>query len=119
METPEMPMHVGSLSMFQLPKGYKGDFFEAFKAQIADRLALLVSHGLPLDHVERTLARAERLAGDELLAAAQRWLRRPCLSLVKPQGLRHRLARASRLETKGRLKVRSGCATSARRWSKC
>ena len=54
--------------------------------QIADRLALLVSHGLPLDHVERTLARAERLAGDELLAAAQRWLRRPCLSLVGPEG---------------------------------
>jgi diacylglycerol O-acyltransferase / wax synthase len=39
LETPEMPMHVGSLSMFQLPKGYKGDYFEAFKAQIADRLA--------------------------------------------------------------------------------
>jgi diacylglycerol O-acyltransferase / wax synthase len=39
LETPEMPMHVGSLSMFQKPKGYKGDYFEAFKAQIADRLA--------------------------------------------------------------------------------
>jgi len=38
METPEMPMHVGSLSMFQLPDGYEGDFFEAFKAQIADRI---------------------------------------------------------------------------------
>jgi diacylglycerol O-acyltransferase / wax synthase len=40
METPEMPMHVGSLSIFQLPEGYDGDFFEAFKAQIADRLDL-------------------------------------------------------------------------------
>lgn len=39
LETPEMPMHVGSLSMFQLPKGYEGDFFEAFKTQIEDRLA--------------------------------------------------------------------------------
>jgi diacylglycerol O-acyltransferase / wax synthase len=39
-ETPEMPMHVGSLSIFQLPEGFKGDFFEAFKAQIADRLDL-------------------------------------------------------------------------------
>jgi diacylglycerol O-acyltransferase / wax synthase len=38
-ETPEMPMHVGSLSMFQLPEGYSGDFFEDFKAQIIDRLA--------------------------------------------------------------------------------
>lgn len=39
-ETPEMPMHVGSLSLFQLPDGYEGDFFETFKAQIADRLDL-------------------------------------------------------------------------------
>jgi diacylglycerol O-acyltransferase / wax synthase len=39
-ETPEMPMHVGSLALFQLPDGYTGDFFEAFKAQIADRLDL-------------------------------------------------------------------------------
>ncbi len=39
-ETPEMPMHVGSLSLFQLPDGYDGDFFEAFKAQIGDRLDL-------------------------------------------------------------------------------
>jgi diacylglycerol O-acyltransferase / wax synthase len=39
-ETPEMPMHVGSLSVFQLPDGYKGDFFETFKSQIADRLDL-------------------------------------------------------------------------------
>ena len=35
-----MPMHVGSLSLFQLPDGYDGDFFEAFKAQLADRLDL-------------------------------------------------------------------------------
>jgi diacylglycerol O-acyltransferase / wax synthase len=39
-ETPEMPMHVGSLALFQLPDGYDGDFFETFKAQIADRLDL-------------------------------------------------------------------------------
>jgi diacylglycerol O-acyltransferase / wax synthase len=39
-ETPEMPMHVGSLSIFQLPDGFRGDFFEAFKAQIVDRLDL-------------------------------------------------------------------------------
>jgi diacylglycerol O-acyltransferase / wax synthase len=39
-ETPEMPMHVGSLSIFQLPKDFSGNFFEAFKAQIADRLDL-------------------------------------------------------------------------------
>lgn len=54
--------------------------------QIADRLALLLSHGLPLDLVERNLARAEQLEGIDLLGAAQRWLQRPCLSLVGPEG---------------------------------
>ena len=39
-ETPEMPMHVGSLAIFQLPDDYTGDFFETFKAQIDDRLDL-------------------------------------------------------------------------------
>src|ERR1700741_203702 len=38
LETPEMPMHVGSMAIFRLPDDYKGDFFEAFKAMIAPRL---------------------------------------------------------------------------------
>ena len=38
LETPEMPMHVGSMAIFRLPDDYKGDFFEAFKAMIAARL---------------------------------------------------------------------------------
>jgi WS/DGAT/MGAT family acyltransferase len=38
LETPEMPMHVGSMAIFRLPEGYKGDFFEEFKAMIAARL---------------------------------------------------------------------------------
>jgi len=38
LETPEMPMHVGSMAIFRLPEGYKGDFFEDFKAMIASRL---------------------------------------------------------------------------------
>jgi len=40
LETPEMPMHVGSMAIFRLPDDYKGDFFEAFKAMIASRLHL-------------------------------------------------------------------------------
>ena len=40
LETPEMPMHVGSMAIFRLPDGYKGDFFEEFKAMIASRLHL-------------------------------------------------------------------------------
>src|ERR1700744_2704216 len=38
LETPEMPMHVGSMAIFRLPADYKGDFFEEFKAMIASRL---------------------------------------------------------------------------------
>ena len=38
LETPEMPMHVGSMAIFRLPDDYAGDFFEDFKAMIASRL---------------------------------------------------------------------------------
>lgn len=40
LETPEMPMHVGSMAIFKLKEGYEGRFFEDFKAMIADRLHL-------------------------------------------------------------------------------
>ena len=38
LETPETPMHVGSLMLFDLPKGYKGDYYEDVKAMIGKRL---------------------------------------------------------------------------------
>jgi WS/DGAT/MGAT family acyltransferase len=40
LETPEMPMHVGSMAIFRLPENYNGNFFEDFKAMIASRLHL-------------------------------------------------------------------------------
>ncbi len=40
LETPEMPMHVGSLNIFDLPEGYNGDFYEDVKAHIAGRMHL-------------------------------------------------------------------------------
>ena len=40
LETPETPMHVASLSLFDLPKGYKGDYYEDVKALIAKRMHL-------------------------------------------------------------------------------
>lgn len=40
METPETPMHVGSLYVYELPAGHTGDFYEDFKAYIASRLHL-------------------------------------------------------------------------------
>ena len=40
LESPEMPMHVGSLNVLELPPGYEGDFFEDVKACLAERLHL-------------------------------------------------------------------------------
>ena len=40
LESPEMPMHVGSLHVLELPAGYQGDFFEDVKACLAQRLHL-------------------------------------------------------------------------------
>ncbi len=37
LETPETPMHVGSLMLFELPAGYKGDYYEDVKAMVAQR----------------------------------------------------------------------------------
>ncbi|BEP39968.1 wax ester/triacylglycerol synthase family O-acyltransferase [Variovorax sp. V15] len=40
LETPEMPMHVGSLNVLDLPKGYTGDFYEDAKKFMASRIHL-------------------------------------------------------------------------------
>src|SRR5260221_9648128 len=40
LETPEMPMHVGSMAIFRLPEDYQGSFFEDFRAMIASRLLI-------------------------------------------------------------------------------
>ena len=39
-ETPEMPLHVGSLNVLELPKGFKGDFYEHAKSYMAKRMHL-------------------------------------------------------------------------------
>ena len=39
-ETPEMPMHVGSVHLFDLPKGYQGDFYDNVREHIAKRMHL-------------------------------------------------------------------------------
>ena len=40
MESPEMPMHVGSLNVMDLPDGYTGEFIEDARQRIADRIHL-------------------------------------------------------------------------------
>ncbi len=40
LETPEMPMHVGSFCLYQLPSDFKGTFLTAIKTHIAQRMHL-------------------------------------------------------------------------------
>jgi WS/DGAT/MGAT family acyltransferase len=40
METPQTPMHVAGLSTVELPRGFKGSFYDAYKRHIAGRLHL-------------------------------------------------------------------------------
>ncbi len=40
LETPETPMHVGSLHLFDLPPGYRGDFHANIKRQMKSRIHL-------------------------------------------------------------------------------
>lgn len=40
LETPEMPMHVGALHVFELPRGTKGKFVVALRKHMASRLPL-------------------------------------------------------------------------------
>lgn len=40
LESPEMPMHIGSLNVLDLPEGYTGDFYEDTKAHIGQRMHL-------------------------------------------------------------------------------
>ena len=40
METPETPMHVGGLNIYELPPGYEGEFLDKLRTHIAQRMHL-------------------------------------------------------------------------------
>ncbi|HXE48113.1 MAG TPA: wax ester/triacylglycerol synthase domain-containing protein, partial [Ramlibacter sp.] len=40
LESPEMPMHVGSMQILDLPAGYTGDFYEDAKRYMGERMHL-------------------------------------------------------------------------------
>jgi WS/DGAT/MGAT family acyltransferase len=42
-ETPETPMHVASVELLELPKGYAGDFYEDAKTYLSARLHLIAA----------------------------------------------------------------------------
>ncbi len=41
LETPEMPMHVGSLNVYELPAGHRGSWLAALRRHVAARLPLM------------------------------------------------------------------------------
>ena len=41
LETAETPQHVGGLNLVEIPAGYRGDFFEVYKAHIKSRMHLI------------------------------------------------------------------------------
>ena len=41
LETPETPMHVASLHLYDLPEGWRGDFLKAIRAHLRSRMHLL------------------------------------------------------------------------------
>ena len=103
LETPEMPMHVGSMAIFRLKDGYQGDFFEEFKAMIASRLhiapilkARLAKTPLDIDHpswveddqfdIDRHIFRASLPAphSREVLERIVGWMHAKLLNRARP-----------------------------------
>ena len=41
LETPQMPMHVGALHLFELPRGYRGSYVRDLRRHVEQRLPLL------------------------------------------------------------------------------
>src|SRR5712671_6563747 len=103
LETPEMPMHVGSMAIFRLPENYNGNFFEEFKAMIASRLHItpilksrLAKTPLDIDHpswvedeqfdIDRHIFRASLPAPHDraMLERTVGWMHAKLLSRARP-----------------------------------
>lgn len=68
LERPETPMHVGSMHVFELPAGWRGDFAEAVRSHLAQRL-------------ERADVLTRRLAPMPLGIANPAWVRASVIDL--------------------------------------
>ena len=66
LETPEIPMHVGGLNIFELPAGYEGDFLEDLRAHIASRMHLSSIFQRKLVNMPFELASPVWVADDDL-----------------------------------------------------
>ena len=65
LETPEVPMHIGSMAIFQLPDRARGDFFEDLKAMIAARLHLAPMLTWKLAHTPLDIDRPSWIEDDQ------------------------------------------------------
>jgi diacylglycerol O-acyltransferase / wax synthase len=66
METPETPMHVGGLNLFELPADYKGDFLDNLREHIAKRMHLAPVFGRKLVNMPFELANPIWVADDDV-----------------------------------------------------
>ena len=66
LETPEMPMHVGGLNIFELPPGYKGEFVEDVRRHIERRMHLAPVFQRKLLNMPFELANPVWVADDDL-----------------------------------------------------
>ena len=66
METPETPMHVGGLNIFELPAGYQGDFLDNLREHIAQRMHLAPVFGRKLVNMPFELANPIWVADDDV-----------------------------------------------------
>ena len=66
LETPEMPMHVGGLHLLELPDHPHGDFIDAVKRHVADRLHLASVFTKKLAHMPLDIANPVWVEDDDL-----------------------------------------------------
>lgn len=66
LELPEMPMHIGALHLFDLPEGYRGDFYEEVKAHVASRMHLARLFTKKLAHLPLDFANPVWVEDDEV-----------------------------------------------------
>ena len=66
METPETPMHVGGLNIYELPAGYEGDFLDNLREHIARRMHLAPVFRRKLVNMPFELANPIWVADDDL-----------------------------------------------------
>ncbi len=79
METPEMPMHVGALHLFELPASYKGSFVDDMRKHIATRLPLAPA-------LHRRLTKMPLNLANPVWAEAQPDMRQHIVAIKLPKG---------------------------------